>query len=220
MCHWELCNENIVLSSQSSDLVHREESFKAAFTETKVRLEEKALCLLKSPTWLSFLESLQGNRAEYPIPVVLPEGCNIIIVDTPSNVTKTRWKLKNFFAENQLEEKTLKIDQNPLKFLYCTEEIKEVYKKAKGVGVSVNFNKTGMVAEGPKDNLPGTVREVKELLGGGGEFWLKFVEAVLNLRVVFTLSLQLPMDHIQAMPTATGPISQSRSFQERSQSQE
>ena len=32
------------------------------------------------------------------------------------------------------------------------------------MGVSVNFNKTGMVAEGPKDNLPGTVREVKELL--------------------------------------------------------
>ena len=52
------------------------------------------------------------------------------------------------------------------------------------------------------------------------EFRLKFVEAVLNLRVVFTLSLQLPMDHIQMMPTATGPISQSRSFQEKSQSQE
>lgn len=166
VCHWELRDDLIVLSGQSSDLSRLEKMFCSAFEETKVEIEKKEQCLLKLPAWLSFLDSLQESRAKYPTPVVLPEGCNIIIVDTPSNVSKTCLKLKNFFRENRLEEKTLKIDQNHLKFLkhYCTEEIKEVHKRAKGVGVSVNFNKTGMVAEGPKDNLPGTVREVKELV--------------------------------------------------------
>ena len=166
VCHWELCDDLIVLSGQSSDLSRLEKMFRSAFEEKKVEIEKKEQCLLKLPAWLSFLESLQESRAKYPTPVVLPEGCNIVIVDTPSNVNKTRLKLKNFFDENRLEEKTLKIDQNHLKFLKCyfTEEIKEVHKRAKDMGVSVNFNKTGMVAEGPKDNLPGTVREVKELV--------------------------------------------------------
>ena len=164
VCHWELCDDHIVVSGQNSDFPRLEELFKSAFTETKFRIEEKDL--LKSPAWLSFLESLQEDRAGYPAPVLLPEDSNIIIVDTPSNVSKTRCKLEEFFKENKLEEKTLKISQNHLKFLkhHCTGEMKEVHKRAKDVGVSVTFDKTGMVAQGPKDNLPGVVGEVKELV--------------------------------------------------------
>ena len=121
VCHWELCDNHIAVSGQNSDLPRLEDLFKLAFTETKFRIEEKEL--LKSPAWLSFLESLQEDRTGYPAPVLLPEGSNIIIVDTPSNVNKTRFKLEEFFKENKLEEKTLKISQNHLKFLkhHCTE---------------------------------------------------------------------------------------------------
>ncbi|XP_070211847.1 protein mono-ADP-ribosyltransferase PARP14-like [Littorina saxatilis] len=165
VCHWEVSEKQIIISGQSSDLARIQEMFEEAFEEKTIKLETEEACTLKSPAWRSFLEQLEDSDS-HPQPVLLPGGDSVIIVDTPSHISSTELKLKEFLKENKLEGKTLEISPNKAKLLmeFCDHEVKELIKKAKDVGVNISFNKNGLQAHGLKDCLPGVEGEVREMV--------------------------------------------------------
>ncbi|XP_076464945.1 protein mono-ADP-ribosyltransferase PARP14-like isoform X2 [Babylonia areolata] len=168
LCHWELCDDHIILNSQYSDSKRLEDMFKSAFKEVTCQLSEKEACVLKSPAWASFLERMGEMKKEgCPTPVFLAQEEQVIIVGTPSNTSETRLKLKDFLDENKLENEVLRVNPNQARFLqqHCKEETRLIQQNARDTGVSVTFTSNSITADGPKDSLAETVGAVRELVG-------------------------------------------------------
>jgi len=97
VCHWEVCGDHLLLSGHRSDLPQLEKMFKSAFTEVKVKMHPAGADAMQSSKWTSFVETQKGLNC--PVPVFFPSGDSIIIVDTPSSISKAQLALRQFLDE-------------------------------------------------------------------------------------------------------------------------
>ncbi|XP_076470235.1 uncharacterized protein LOC143300446 [Babylonia areolata] len=95
-CHWELCDQHVVVSAQSSDLFHLEQTFQSMFKEVTVQLEGWEMRVVNSSVWVSFVDSKQRNRGESPAPILLLDNDKVVIVDLPEKVGPTQLALRQF----------------------------------------------------------------------------------------------------------------------------
>ena len=139
VCHWEVCGDHLLLSGHSSNLSQMEKMFKSAFTEVKVNIKPEEMGVLKSLKWTSLKK--QQTRPNCPSPVFFHSGDSIIIVDTPSNVSRVRLALQQLLHEVSQcvqEDSIPNLKPCQVKVLNIPRALEFFYKKYPGLKISVD----------------------------------------------------------------------------------
>ena len=179
VCHWEVCGDHLLLCGQSSDLPQLEKMFKSAFTEVKVKMHPAEADAMQSPKWTSFVET--QNRLNCPVPVFFPSGDSIIVVDTPSNISKAQLALRQFLDEisHEIEQEAISnLTPSQMKVLSIPSALDVLYKHYPGLEVSVDEERKTAEVRAPGDIM---VRALYDLLS--------FVTCLREVKIPLTPAL-------------------------------